>query len=199
MPDGRSITTAINSLLSLPFALKIATRDYHPSNHVSFAANHPSSAPFASSTVIKHASDPSKSYTTTLWPIHCVQGTPGVELIPELRADLLHGVLDKGMDPSVEMYSAFYDPFHVSDSGLAKRLKSAGVTDVFVVGLATDYCVAATAEHAVDEGFNVFVVEEATKPVVPDKLAECQLGLVAKGVKLVHMDGQEIARVRSIS
>lgn len=94
------------------------------------------------------------------------------------------------------MYSAFYDPFHVSDSGLTGRLRDQGITDVYVVGLAGDYCVKATAEHAVDEGFTTFIVEEGTRPVMPDKWDECKKEILAKGVKIVSIDGPEVARIK---
>ena len=108
-------------------------------------------------------------------------------------------MLDKGKDERVEMYSAFYDPFHVEDSGLAGRLHDAGVTHVYVVGLAADFCVKATAEHAVEEGFETYIVEAGTRPVMPDKWAACREGIIGKGVKMIPMDGEEVRRVKQIS
>ncbi|KAI9170774.1 Nicotinamidase [Paramyrothecium foliicola] len=198
VPDGRAIAPTVNALLALPFAVKLATRDWHPRSHISFAANHAAAQPFTSSTTIVHPDEgDARSYDTTLWPVHCVQDTPGAQLVPELHAARLHSVLDKGTHPALEMYSAFYDPFRVSDSGLAARLRDEGVTDVYVVGLAADYCVKATAEHAVDEGFNSFIVEQGTRPVMPDKWAECRKEITAKGIKLVSEDGPEVKRVKN--
>ncbi|KAH7156733.1 Isochorismatase-like protein [Dactylonectria macrodidyma] len=197
--DGRAIAPTINALLAFPFALKIATKDWHPASHVSFAANHAGAAPYTSSHTITHPSDPERSYNTTLWPVHCVQGTPGSALVPELHVDALHEVIEKGLDPRVEMYSAFYDPFHVSDSGLAKTLRDAGVTDVFVVGLASDFCVKATAEHAVEEGYRTFIVTEGTRPVLPDKWDACKSEMEAKGINFTSINGDEVARIKSIS
>ncbi|KND88347.1 Nicotinamidase [Tolypocladium ophioglossoides CBS 100239] len=199
VPNGRSVAPVVNHLLTLPFSLKLAPRDWHPPNHTSFAANHGDSPPFTSSTTVIHPSDPSRSYTTTLWPVHCVQGTPGAQLVPELDVARVHAVIDKGMDPRVEMYSAFYDPFHVSDSGIAERLRAEGVTDVFVVGLATDFCVKATAEHALEEGFRSYIVEEGTKPVLLDQWPECRKNILAKGIKMISAEGDEITRVKSLS
>ncbi|EFY91121.1 NAD(+) salvage pathway protein [Metarhizium acridum] len=198
VPAGRTIAHAVNTLLALPFPLKIATRDWHPRTHVSFASNHPSSEPFTSRATIRHPSDPSQSYTTTLWPVHCVQGTPGAQLVPELDLSQVHQVLDKGQDDRVEMYSAFYDPLHVSDSGLAKRLKEEHVTHVYVVGLAADFCVKATAEDAVAEGYETYIVEEATKPVMPDAWETCREGIVAKGVGMISIHGDDVARVKAL-
>ncbi|KAK0391736.1 hypothetical protein NLU13_1235 [Sarocladium strictum] len=199
VPDGRSIAPILNSLLSLPFAVKLATRDWHPKTHISFASNHQSATPYTSTTTITNPSDPSQSYETTLWPDHCIQLTPGAEIVPELDQSLLHDVVDKGMVSSVEMYSAFYDPFKVSDSDLAGRLRRQGVTDVYIVGLAADYCVKATAEHAVDEGFKTFIVEEGTKPVIPEKWEQVRKDIVKYGIKLVSVDGEEVAKVKTIS
>lgn len=197
MPDGRSIAPSINTLLSLPFAIKLATRDWHPASHVSFAANHTSASPYTSTTTITHPGT-SSSYETTLWPIHCVQGTPGAQLIPELDASLLHGVVDKGMAPDREMYSAFYDPFKENDSGLAGKLRDKGVTHVYVVGLASDFCVKATAEHARDEGFTTYIVDDAAKPVFPDKWPEMREQLAKQGITMITTTGQEVDQVRSI-
>ncbi|KAG5985631.1 hypothetical protein E4U54_005906 [Claviceps lovelessii] len=222
VPHARDITPHINALLSLPFVLKIATRDCHPPNHISFAVNHSSSSSSPNNnininindndnnnnnnintnknttTTVLHPSDPSRSYTIPLWPVHCVAGSPGAALVPAMHASRLHAVLDKGTHPHLEMYSAFYDPFRIADSGLAARLHAEGITDVFVAGLAADYCVRTTAEDALAEGFRVFVVEEATRPAVVDGWEECRRGMRARGVEMVSMGGDEVARVRSL-
>ncbi|KAG5931917.1 hypothetical protein E4U60_005678 [Claviceps pazoutovae] len=200
VPKGRSIAPQLNTLLSLPFTLKIATRDIHPPNHISFAANHPFPAkPYVSSTEIFHPTDPSRSYVTKLWPVHCVESTPGAQIVPELDMSKVDFVLDKGEDARVEMYSAFYDPFRLVDTGLLGRLKAKGVTDVFVGGLAADFCVRATAEHAVEEGFRTYLVEEATKPVFVNRWDECKNKMRGKGVEIVSMDGPEVARVKALA
>ncbi|KAF8250066.1 Isochorismatase hydrolase [Wilcoxina mikolae CBS 423.85] len=208
VPDARSTITPINTLLTLPFHLKLATKDWHPTNHISFASNHPSSPPpFTSSTTITHPSDPSRSYTSTLWPVHCVQYTPGAELVEGLDVEKLHDVVYKGTDPRVEMYSAFCDPFHwdggegggVSDSGLAGRLKERGVTDVYIAGLAMDYCVKATAEDAVRFGFRVWVVREGTRAVGGVEGArKAEAEMKEAGVKCVDLDLEEVGWVRSL-
>jgi nicotinamidase-related amidase len=200
VPEGRSIAPTVNALLGLPFAVKVATRDWHPATHVSFAANHGgSAAPFTSTTTVTHPSDPSRRYETTLWPVHCVAGTPGAQLVPELDAGLVDTVLDKGRDARVEMYSAFYDPFGVEDSGLAARLAAEEVTHVFVVGLAADFCVRATAEHAREQGYVTYVVEEGTRPVMPDAWPAGREALLAKGVGMVSVEGDEVAAVRALT
>jgi len=107
-------------------------------------------------------------------------------------------VVEKGQRREVEMYSAFYDPLkkpRVSDSGLAGLLKEKGVTDVYVVGLAADYCVKATAVDAAKEGFKTFIVEEGTRPVDEGLWKEVQGELASKGVKVVKFSGEEVGRV----
>ncbi|KAI9784357.1 MAG: purine-cytosine permease [Peltula sp. TS41687] len=199
VPNGRSIIPTINTLLSLPFLLKIATKDFHPADHISFATNHraPHNQPFISHTTITNPSDPSESYSTRLWPVHCVQGTPGAELLPDLHLHRLDHVVEKGQDRRVEMYSAFSDPFGVATSALAGILRDAGVSHVFVVGLAFDYCVLCSARDARKEGFETFVVREGTRAVEPGEgweRAERELG--DAGVGMVALEGREIEWVR---
>lgn len=170
MEGGRDIAKVINELLDLPFAIKIATQDWHPRDHISFAPNHapPNNKPFESTITYGNPGNASERETTRLWPVHCVQGTHGAELVPELHVSKVDHVVQKGQDKRVEMYSAFKDPFKspcVSESNLSKLLKEASVETVFVVGLATDYCVKQTALHAKEEGFTTFIVEEATRGV----------------------------------
>lgn len=99
----------------------------------------------------------------------------------------MHAVIEKGQDEKVEMYSAFYDPFKVSDSGLAGMLGEQAITDVYVVGLAADFCVKATAEDAVKEGYTTWVVNEGTKPVMPDKWDECRKSMEETGIKFTSI------------
>ncbi|KAB2579357.1 putative pyrazinamidase nicotinamidase protein [Lasiodiplodia theobromae] len=201
--DGRTIAPTINRLLRLPFAARVATKDWHPRDHVSFASNHaaPDNVPFVTTVTIANPLNASETQTTRLWPDHCIQGTPGAELIPELDQSRVTHVLEKGQDRRVEMYSAFADPFRsptVARSGLADLLRAADVSDVFVVGLAMDYCVKFTALDAVREGFRTVVVTEGTKPVDPSKWAEVQQEMEAAGVGFVSVDGDEIKRVEQL-
>ncbi|KAI3392131.1 hypothetical protein diail_6143 [Diaporthe ilicicola] len=201
IPQGRDIAPTVNELLSLPsFATRIATQDWHPEDHISFAANHTAKQPFTDTITVVNPHNASESYETRLWPVHCVQGTRGAELVPELHAGDVDVVVKKGADARVEMYSAFYDPFEsprVSDSGLAATLRDKGVTHVYVVGLAFDYCVSATATDAAKEGFVTYVVEEGTRSVDAAGWDKCKEGLAAGGVKLVSMDGEEVQKLKS--
>lgn len=201
MPDGRSIASVINTLLAKPgFVARVLTKDYHPKDHISFASNHPgpNNQPFTSSITMKNPAMGKTSETKLqqLWPVHCVAGTPGAEIIPEIDTSHVDMIVHKGMRPEVEMYSVFADAFGNCDIGtnrdsvdldVAAALKTRGVTDVFVVGLAGDYCVKATAIDAARLGFKTWVVEEGTKCVVPSGWDAVKEELVTAGVSLVSM------------
>lgn len=197
---GRDIAGAVNALLALPFRLKVATKDWHPQNHVSFASNHqaPNNVAFDTEITIANPSNPSQTETTRLWPDHCIQGSKGASLVPELNVDLVDLIVEKGQDSRVEMYSAFADPFetHVSKSELEDRLKDAGVTHVFCVGLAMDYCVKFTALDAAKAGFTTYVVSEGTRAVNADDWNAATETLAEGHVRMVSIDGEEVKRVR---
>ncbi|KAI9047693.1 hypothetical protein LZ554_008403 [Drepanopeziza brunnea f. sp. 'monogermtubi'] len=131
--DGRAIISTVNDLLALPFTLKIATKDWHPAKHISFASSHPSKRAFLDTTTITNPSNAAESYESRLWPDHCVQHTPGAELVPELNVGRVDRVVEKGTESAVEMYSAFYSPLReprCGDSGLVGVLKGKSVTHV---------------------------------------------------------------------
>jgi len=187
---GRDIVPLLNELLSLPFAVTIATKDFHPQDHISFASNHspPDNVPFVSMITINNPLNSEEKQETRLWPDHCVQGTKGSELIPELKVDRVNHIVEKGQDKRVEMYSAFADPFQnptVSRSKLAQILRDSGVTDVYVAGLAADYCVKYTALDAYREGFKTWVVGDATRAVDPAALPQLYDEYGKAGIELV--------------
>ncbi|KAF7332647.1 Isochorismatase domain-containing protein [Mycena kentingensis (nom. inval.)] len=189
---GRDIVSTINNLLASPFFdFRVATQDWHPQDHCSFASNHPppNNIPFESFATIVNPFNPDDSYETRLWPNHCVQGSPGSELIPELNIFRVNRIVKKGQDKRVEMYSAFYDPFvpPVSVSELPQLLKDNAVGKVYVAGLAMDYCVRATALDALKEGYETFLVEDATKAVDPEEgWNDAKLEMEQKGIKFVQ-------------
>jgi nicotinamidase-related amidase len=135
------------------------------------------------------------SYETRLWPVHCVQHSPGACLVPELDAGALDGVIEKGTDDRVETYSAFYDPLRVCDTGLVALLRRERVSHVYVVGLAADYCVRSTAEDAAREGFVTSIVEEGTRAVDPAAWVAARDAL--NSVAVVSVGGVEVGRVRA--
>ncbi|KAI9692478.1 MAG: NAD(+) salvage pathway protein [Bathelium mastoideum] len=201
IPDGRSIAPVVNKLLDLPFFLKVATKDWHPRDHVSFASNHPApdNKPFESYATIPNPLNQSETQSTRLWPIHCVQDTSGAEIIDDIDRAKIDVVVEKGQDPRVEMYSVFGDPFRnpqVARSGLAEMLRINGVTDCYVCGLATDYCVKWSAIDAAEEGFKVWVVHDAVKGVEDDSCKQAFADMEKTGITEISSDGTEIERVK---
>ena len=196
----------INGLLELPFALKVATKDHHPPDHISFASNHKDKKPFTSFITIRNPNNPDEAYESRLWPDHCVAGTAGNELVKELDVMKIDLVLEKGTDPRVEMYSAFRPPLtnpplKESESGLESILKAKGVTDVYFVGLAGDYCVrfsAVDCAKAKDAGWNTYVIEEGIRSVDPGtSWEEARAEMLEAGVKVVSVKDNVVQRVSS--
>ena len=208
MPGGRGIAAIINDLLTLPFALKVGTQDFHPHDHVSFATSHASRdiKAFESSVSISNPRNESEVLEIPVWPSHCVQNTKGAEIIPEIDASKLECIVQKGKDSRVEMFSAFADVFgNISSTAtnvdLTQKLRDAGIKHIFIVGLAGDYCVRCTALDGKKEGFEVFIVEEAVKSV---DVGEAGWGSAKEqmhkaGIHMVHMDGPEVEAIRKSS
>ncbi|KAL8850535.1 MAG: hypothetical protein Q9221_004492 [Calogaya cf. arnoldii] len=155
----------------MPFALKIATRDWHPQDHISFDTSNqpPNNKAFESSTTISNPQNASQFMNIPIWPVHCIQETPRAEIIPEINISAIDRILDKGRDNRVEMFSAFADAFgnksEAASFDLTALLNENGICRVFVVGLAGDYCVRCTAIDAKREGFDVYVIEEAVRSI----------------------------------
>ncbi len=156
VPEGDAIIPLCNAVMR-NFNLVVATQDWHPANHGSFAANHADKKP---GDHIDLAGLPQ-----ILWPAHCVQNTPGAAFAPCLDSSRFTRVFQKGTDPMIDSYSGFFDNGHRKSTGLADYLKSKGVTDVHVCGLATDYCVKFTALDARQLGFNVHLLEDACRGI----------------------------------
>ena len=143
VPRGDEVFPLAN-VLQNSFDLVVATQDWHPPNHVSFAANHPGRRV---GDVIDLDGQPQ-----VLWPVHCVQGTHGAELAAGLNKTKITHVVHKGTDPNIDSYSGFFDNCHLRSAGLAEYLREQAVAAVYVLGLATDYCVKATALDAIGLG-----------------------------------------------
>ncbi len=156
VPNGDAVIPIINRLKPL-FPLVVATQDWHPANHGSFAANHPGRKVFDQIDL--------NGLPQTLWPVHCVQGTAGAELAATLQRERIAKIFPKGTDPGIDSYSGFFDNGHKRATGLAEWLKAQGVTEVFVCGLATDYCVKFTALDALRCGFKTHLIEDASRGV----------------------------------
>jgi nicotinamidase/pyrazinamidase len=139
------------------FDLVVATQDWHPANHGSFAANQAGHQPYD---VIDLG-----GLEQVLWPVHCVQGSPGAEFHPRLDRSRVKKVFPKGTDPSIDSYSGFHDNGRKKSTGMGEWLKEQGVDAVYVLGLATDYCVKYTAIDAVRDGFTAYLVEDGCRAV----------------------------------
>jgi nicotinamidase/pyrazinamidase len=173
---GDEIISRINGLMD-GFATVVLTQDWHPATHSSFAANHPGATPFSLTTM--------PYGPQVLWPTHCVQGTDGAAFHQALRTDPAQLVVRKGFRPEVDSYSAFFENDHSTPTGLDGYLRSRGVTDLTLVGLATDYCVAYSALDAARLGFKARVLQGATRAIdLNGSLAQAQDKLRAADVAL---------------
>lgn len=156
VPGGDAIIPVINSL-QYKFELVVATRDWHPANHGSFASNHPGRQ--AGEVINLNELD------QILWPDHCIQGSPGAELSARLNQTLIQRVFFKGSDPEVDSYSAFFDNGHRKDTGLHQFLRKNKVATLYVTGLAADVCVYFTVKDALELGYETILITDATKGV----------------------------------
>lgn len=158
----------------------IITQDWHPENHISFAENHAG----------KNAFDTIElDYgTQVLWPKHCVQGTHDAELHPKLNLPTAQLIIRKGFHSHIDSYSAFMEADHKTTTGLAGYLKERAIDTVYIVGIATDFCVAWTAIDATQLGFKTFVIEDATKGInLNGSLEKAWQNMLASGVQRIFM------------
>ena len=156
VPDGDKVVPVINRL-SRAFQRIVATQDWHPQDHVSFASNHPGRKPFDT---IR-----GKEGEQILWPDHCVPGTPGAEFRPGLDTFCFDLIVRKGTDPALDSYSAFFENDHKTPTGLHFYLKGLNVKSVYLAGLALDVCVYYSAVDALKLGFHTVVVEDACRGI----------------------------------
>ncbi|EAZ82606.1 bifunctional nicotinamidase/pyrazinamidase [Algoriphagus machipongonensis] len=154
--DGDQIIPIINRLQK-EFELVVATQDFHPADHKSFAANHEG----------KKVGDFVKlgGLDQFLWPVHCVQGSEGASFEKDLEKKSWAEIFQKGKNPEVDSYSGFFDNARKGDTGLGDYLKEKGVKSVYITGLALDYCVKFTAMDALSLGFETFLVKDASRAV----------------------------------
>jgi nicotinamidase/pyrazinamidase len=153
---GDEIIPLVNKVQRL-FETVVATQDWHPANHGSFAANHPGKKVYEQIDL--------NGLPQTLWPVHCVQNTPGAELAPDLDRSRISKIFQKGTDPGIDSYSGFFDNGHRNSTGLGEWLREHRIHEFFVCGLATDYCVKFTALDAVHFGFKTTLIEDASRGV----------------------------------
>lgn len=155
--DGEAVVPVVNRLLADRFDHAFATQDWHPAGHSSFASSHPGRAPFETIRVAYG--------DQTLWPDHGIQGTDEAELHAALDATKIELIVRKGFRPAIDSYSAFFENDRTTGTGLAGYLKERGFTRIFLAGLATDFCVAFSAEDAARLGFQAFVIGDACRGI----------------------------------
>lgn len=181
--EGDQIIPVVNQLQDR-FDLVVASQDWHPANHGSFASNHEGKNP--GELIDLHG------LQQILWPDHCVQDSKGAEFIATLNQGKIDRVFQKGMNLKVDSYSAFYDNGRRFSTGLGDYLKEKGVTEVYLVGLATDYCVKFSALDAAKEGFKTAVIKDACRGV------ELSPGDVKKALEEMKTAGIDIVQSQDI-
>ena len=176
--DGDAVVPAVNRLAER-FQHVALTQDWHPSSHSSFASSHPGSAPFD---IV------SMPYgEQTLWPDHCVQGTPGAAFHPQLVTERAGLVIRKGFRPEIDSYSAFYENDRRTPTGLAGYLRERGLQRIFLVGLATDFCVYYSAVDARRLGFDAVLIEAGCRAIdLAGSLDAAWAGMAAAGVQRIE-------------
>lgn len=174
---GDQIIPRVNAMMG-DFGAVIFTQDWHPANHSSFVSQHPGAAPYSQIDL---------SYgPQTLWPDHCIQGTPGAAFHSDLRVDAAELILRKGFRAGIDSYSAFFENDHRTSTGLPGYLTTRGITSVTLVGLATDYCVAYSALDAVRLGFETRVILDCCRGIdLGGSLAAATARMRDAGVTLV--------------
>jgi nicotinamidase/pyrazinamidase len=178
--SGNKIIPVINNLVkSEKFDFIIATQDWHPKNHKSFASNHKNKN-FYDLIMLN-------GIAQVLWPDHCIQRTKGSRFHKDLILGKNFKIFKKGTNPEIDSYSGFYDNDHKSSTGLAEFLKKNNVEKIFITGLATDYCVKYTAIDSIKEGFKTFVIKDAVKGVniAKDDSKNSFTEMKEKGIKLI--------------
>ncbi len=154
--DGDAIVPLVN-WLTAKFKVVVATQDWHPADHRSFAVNNPGR-------MVGDIID-LNGCKQVMWPAHCVQGKHGADFHPDLKREQIHKIFQKGMNAEIDSYSGFFDNNRQFPTGLEAWLKKLGITDLYICGLATDYCVKFTALDAVRVGFKTWLVEDACRGV----------------------------------
>lgn len=176
--DGHAIVPIINSIQD-NFDLVIATQDWHPEDHVSFAANHPGKKEFDHITL--------HGFDQTLWPKHCVQDTPGAEFHPDLKTKRIETIFRKGTDKEIDSYSGFYDNGKLKSTGLAGYLREKQASEVYFCGLAADICVYYSTKDAIDNGFKSFLIENASRALDLKRFENQKVELENLGAKIIDL------------
>ncbi|MDF1571993.1 MAG: bifunctional nicotinamidase/pyrazinamidase [Bacteroidales bacterium] len=179
VPKGDRILPVINRIMP-EFDLVVATQDWHPQEHMSFASNHEGKKEFD-----KIQMD---GMDQVLWPDHCVQNSAGAAFHGELNMQPVEAIFRKGMDPGIDSYSGFYDNGHRKNTGLAGYLREKGAESLWFCGLAADICVYFSMKDALEEGFEVHLVKDATRPLEQETFEKQLEELRGKGVQILEAE-----------
>jgi nicotinamidase/pyrazinamidase len=177
VPEGDQVIPVINGLLRNCFRLAVATQDWHPANHVSFASQHVGTEAFQSIQL--------PYGEQTLWPDHCVQGTPGAELSDELDIAHMQCIIRKGFRREIDSYSAFRENDRKTFTGLDGYLRARGVHRVFIVGLARGYCTDFSASDAMEAGYETFLIEDGCRGITIEATQGQTKRLHERGVRFL--------------
>ncbi|PQL90130.1 bifunctional nicotinamidase/pyrazinamidase [Apibacter sp. wkB309] len=174
---GKEIIPIINSIQE-KFDLVVATQDWHPKGHKSFASQHSNKSVYDKIDL--------NGIEQVLWPDHCVQGTFGAEISSELNQNKIEAIFRKGMNTIIDSYSGFYDNGKLKCTGLGDFLKGRGVKEIFVCGLAADYCVYFTAKDALELGFTSTIIENATKAIDVSNFENIKRNFIQSGGNIIE-------------
>jgi nicotinamidase/pyrazinamidase len=177
--DGDAVIPVINNLQK-KFDLVVATQDWHPADHKSFAISHPGKKVFEEIIL--------NGLPQVLWPEHCVQQTVGAEFSPSLDTKKIEAVFRKGMDKNIDSYSGFFDNGKKKATGAGAYLKGRGVSSIFVCGLAADYCVNFTALDGLELGFQSTIITDATRAIDQENFKKVLEKFKSKGGKEIRSD-----------
>jgi len=177
--NGNSIIPVINSLQK-NFDLVVATQDWHPAKHKSFASSHPGKKTFDQIDL--------KGKLQVLWPDHCVQETEGAEFSSQLNSKRIEAIFRKGMDKNIDSYSGFFDNGKKKATGMGAYLNGRGITSIYVCGLAADYCVYFTALDGLEMGFQSTIITDATLPINKENFKNILKNFKSKGGEELKSD-----------
>lgn len=175
VPEGDKVIDRINEIQK-KYDIVVATQDWHPANHKSFASQHDEKNPFE---VIDL-----NGIDQTLWPDHCIQGTKGAELNDKLDQTRIEAIFRKGTNPEIDSYSGFYDNNKKKSTGLHGYLQGLNVDQLFICGLAADYCVYYTALDALSLGYSTTILDESTKAIDQERYNQLKLEFTKLGGKI---------------
>ncbi len=176
VPGGDDIIPYINDLQS-EFDWIIASQDWHPHDHLSFASQHTGKNPFEEVEW--------DGLLQKLWPDHCIQGSFGAEFSSALKTGSIRAIFRKGMNRRIDSYSCFYDNGHLETTGMSHYLRGLGIEKLYFTGLAADFCVYFSAMDAIKEGFQTYFIENGTRYISEEGYLKAKKQMIERGIKII--------------